>query len=913
MATTVGEVQLDLKLNKKPYEQGMASVNQSAGGVAGAIGRKIAGGLSLAALVKFGKDCIYAGSKLNAMRSLATQAFPTMNAQVQTFATKAAGAFGLSEKMALQYAGTMGAMAKGFGFSEQQAMKLGTTLTGLAGDVASFYSMSQDEAYTKLQSVFTGETESLKSLGIVMSQNALDSYAMANGYSTTTANMSEQEKVMLRYNFVLSQLSLAQGDFQRTQSAWGNQVKILQLHFQDLQAQLGQGFIMALAPVLRYLNAFMEKLVLGAKYFRAFVAYLTGNDVKKKSVSTGKSFYNLGNSANAATPAVSDFSNALKNTDTSAKKSTKSTKKAAKAAKKAMRDLMGFDRMNKLSAKESAKASKTPKTTTPKTKTPKSGAGGAGAGAFTGNVPGLDESLFGDDTQIKLGKKGKKVADIIKKVFGIIWKIITGVALFPVKLFLWTGKIIWKAIQVAWKGIKKFAGWVAKIFKKVVGKIKEFFSKLAEKIVGVFKKVGGKIKEFAGVVKDKIVGAFKKAGEWIKKAAGRVKTFGDNLKKATAKKLRQGLEKVKEAAGKLKDAWGAIKTKTVELTAKLKDEASEAWSALKDKFSDLKDTVVNFIAKLKDEASDAWDNIKGKISSTTATVTAKLEDLFSDVWATIKDGWNAVTDKVGTATAALSDGFKKGWDKISAGWTAIKNKTGTATAKIVDKFKKGWDKIKDGWGKIKNKVGEAKATLSDKFSKGWGSLKKGWANFKKKSKAFKTLKFTATLKGGAAKAMNAVRKAWSRLKGGTKTFAVKFKNFFTSIWDSLARKINRLRRRSKIARAIIRSDLPVTSGPAYAEGGWLKKNTPHLAWVGDNKHEAEAVAPESKLQSMANSAAQQAAGAGNAQTVALLQSILSAIVSMDTGVYLDGKEIAKSTIKNINQQTRTTGRSPILL
>ena len=294
MATTVGEVQLDLKLNKKPYEQGMASVNQSAGGVASTIGRKIAGGLSLAALVKFGKDCIYAGSKLNAMRSLATQAFPTMNAQVQTFATKAAGAFGLSEKMALQYAGTMGAMAKGFGFSEQQAMKLGTTLTGLAGDVASFYSMSQDEAYTKLQSVFTGETESLKSLGIVMSQNALDSYAMANGYSTTTANMSEQEKVMLRYNFVLSQLSLAQGDFQRTQSAWGNQVKILQLHFQDLQAQLGQGFIMALAPVLRYLNAFMEKLVLGAKYFRAFVAYLTGNDVKKKSLEFSEPINRLG-------------------------------------------------------------------------------------------------------------------------------------------------------------------------------------------------------------------------------------------------------------------------------------------------------------------------------------------------------------------------------------------------------------------------------------------------------------------------------------------------------------------------------------------------------------------------------------------------------------------------------------------
>ncbi|MFR3753578.1 MAG: hypothetical protein ACLTW9_17140 [Enterocloster sp.] len=112
----------------------------------------------------------------------------------------------LSETMAKKFTGTSGAMAKAFGFSEQAAYEMSTTLTGLAGDVASFYNISQDEAYTKLKSVFTGETESLKDLGVVMTQSALDAYALANGYSKTTAKMSEMEKVALRYKFVQDQL-----------------------------------------------------------------------------------------------------------------------------------------------------------------------------------------------------------------------------------------------------------------------------------------------------------------------------------------------------------------------------------------------------------------------------------------------------------------------------------------------------------------------------------------------------------------------------------------------------------------------------------------------------------------------------------------------------------------------------------
>ncbi|MFR8034623.1 MAG: hypothetical protein ACLU6W_11520, partial [Lachnospiraceae bacterium] len=195
------------------------------------IGKKIAGTFAGIFAVKkiadFGSECLKLGSDLQEVQNVVDVTFPTMSAKVDEFAKNAANSFGLSETMAKRYTGTFGAMAKAFGFTEESAYQMGTTLTGLAGDVASFYNISQNEAYTKLKSVFTGETETLKDLGIVMTEAALNSYALSQGIGTTVNQMSEAEKVALRYRFVQDQLALATGDFARTSGSWANQMRIL--------------------------------------------------------------------------------------------------------------------------------------------------------------------------------------------------------------------------------------------------------------------------------------------------------------------------------------------------------------------------------------------------------------------------------------------------------------------------------------------------------------------------------------------------------------------------------------------------------------------------------------------------------------------------------------------------------------
>lgn len=294
------------------------------------IGFALGAAFSVKKLIDFGADCLRLGSDLQEVQNVVDVTFSQMSKQVDNFAKNAAASFGLSETMAKKFAGTSGAMAKSFGFSEQAAYEMATTLTGLAGDVASFYNISQDEAYTKLKSVFTGETETLKDLGVVMTQSALDAYALANGYSKTTAKMSEMEKVALRYKFVQDQLSAASGDFIRTSDGWANQVRVLQLQFDSLKATIGQGLINVLTPVIKVINTIIGKLMSLANAFKAFTEMITG----KGSSGGGTS------AAAAGMEAVAQ----------SADKANAAAGGAGSAAKKAAKDMKsvttGIDELN---------------------------------------------------------------------------------------------------------------------------------------------------------------------------------------------------------------------------------------------------------------------------------------------------------------------------------------------------------------------------------------------------------------------------------------------------------------------------------------------------------------------------------------------------------------------------------------
>lgn len=408
-----GSVIIDTRMDTNGVQKGVSAIKQSFNGLGSAvkkIGLLIGGAFAVGKLVQFGKECVELGSDLAEVQNVVDVTFTTMSDKVNEFAKNAMTSAGLSETMAKRYVGTFGAMSKSFGFSESQAYDMSTALTQLTGDVASFYNISQDLAYIKLKSVFTGETETLKDLGVVMTQSALDQYALANGYGKTTSAMTEQEKVALRLAFVQKQLSAASGDFIRTSDSWANQVRVMQLQLQSLKATVGQGLINIFTPVLKVINILLGKLATLANAFKSFTELITG---KKSSGQTSGSGAGLTGDASG----VQDTADAYGQAADNAGKLADSTEDVADATKDAAKAAKGYlsplDEINRYSTQDaSSTASKTPSTSG-------SGSGGGGT-SLPSAVSNVDYGKVaeGETALDKMSKSAEKLAKLLKK----LWK-----------------------------------------------------------------------------------------------------------------------------------------------------------------------------------------------------------------------------------------------------------------------------------------------------------------------------------------------------------------------------------------------------------------------------------------------------------------------------------------------------------
>lgn len=401
MAQYDGAIRIKTSMNNDELKRGESEIKGSMGRISGAAKKfatVIGAAFAVGKIVQFGKEAVKLGSDLQEVQNVVDVTFTTMSKKVDEFAKNAAVSAGLSETMAKQYIGAFGAMSKSFGFSEQEAYDMSAALTQLSGDVASFYNISQDEAYTKLKSVFTGETETLKDLGVVMTQNALDAYAMANGFGKTTSAMTENEKVALRYKFVMDQLSGASGDFVRTSGGWANQVRVLKLQIDSLKATIGQGLINIFTPVIQVINVLLGKLATVANAFKAFASLITGN----KETSSGGAGAGL-SAAGGLGDAADEYNEAAGAADNLAS----STDKVAQATKDAQKAAEGYlnplDEINKFSKNEDLSSA---------------GTGGEGGGVGAGVSGAISDVDYGNlsEGETYFEKLGSIIDAVIGKI-----------------------------------------------------------------------------------------------------------------------------------------------------------------------------------------------------------------------------------------------------------------------------------------------------------------------------------------------------------------------------------------------------------------------------------------------------------------------------------------------------------------
>lgn len=328
--------QISIGANKS--SKSVSGLKASLGKIAGIL----AAGFSIGAIVNIGKEAVNLASDLTEVQNVVDTAFGSMSQKMEDFADTAIDTYGISKLTAKNIGSTYTAMARGMGQSLDEATDKALEMTGRVADIASFYNLTIDRANTIGRAVYSGETEPLKQIGVIMTEDQLASFALANGYATLYKNMNAAQKLEVRQAYFLSQTNLAAGDFVKTQNSWSNQTKILSERWKEFLSVLGTGLIQILAPVLKFLNQFVSAMTSALTAFNKFLG------INTEVSATGAA-------------GIADIADNMDDVASSTEEATE-----------AQKDLLGsYDKLNVISKDTS------------------SGASGAGGGAGTG-LNGLD-------------------------------------------------------------------------------------------------------------------------------------------------------------------------------------------------------------------------------------------------------------------------------------------------------------------------------------------------------------------------------------------------------------------------------------------------------------------------------------------------------------------------------------------
>lgn len=368
-----GCLNFDTNINSEGFEKGLKSLSDMVGDIKPklkSLAMAVTAAFSVKKLVDFGRQSIETASDLAEVQNVVDTAFGESKQKMEDFADTAVKTYGISKLTAKQTGSNFMAMAAGMGLANDSASDMAVALTGLSADMASFYNVGQDVASTALKSIFTGETETLKQFGIVMTDANLQAYALSKGITKSTADMSQAEKVQLRYNYVMSQTALAHGDFAKTSDSWANQTRILSEQWKEFGATIGTVLMNVLLPAVKAINSLLSQLISLAQGAAQALSEAFG--------------FELSSSADEAQSIVKSTSQAADNYSDIAD-NAQQTQEAQEGS------LASFDQMNKL---------------TDESKSDSTGVSGAGE----------IMQPSGTSVEVDTGKADKKLSDFFKSV-----------------------------------------------------------------------------------------------------------------------------------------------------------------------------------------------------------------------------------------------------------------------------------------------------------------------------------------------------------------------------------------------------------------------------------------------------------------------------------------------------------------
>lgn len=210
----------------------------------------------LSTISSVGKEAVETASDLVEVQNVVDQTFGASAASIDAWATTTARNYGLSELQAKQFTGYMGAALQSSGIDQAQAAEMATNIAGLAGDMASFYNIGIEDAFQKIQSGMAGETEPLRRYGLNLGAESVGAYAGAD-----VSDMTEAERYVARYDYLMNATKTIQGDFARTENEFANASRTLENNASRAMAAMGEKVLPIITAGTNAANSLFDALL----------------------------------------------------------------------------------------------------------------------------------------------------------------------------------------------------------------------------------------------------------------------------------------------------------------------------------------------------------------------------------------------------------------------------------------------------------------------------------------------------------------------------------------------------------------------------------------------------------------------------------------------------------------------------
>lgn len=711
------------------FSSSASAVTKKSFSLASAIGKVYATYWALFRGFRLLGDAIDISSSLTEVENVVRQTFGQYENLINNFAKTSIEKFGMSELSAKQFASRFQAMGTALDIPQGKMADMSIRLTELTGDMASFYDVSQEDVAKSLQSVFSGTTAPMRRYGIDLTQATLKEWALKQGLDADISSMSQAEKAMLRYQYVLAHTTNITEDFKRTQDSWHNQITMLRENFKALGAVVGSGLINAFKPFLHVLNTVLQKVISFAEMVTNALGSIFG---WRYEASKGAGISGLADDIGSASDGMDDLSDAAG----SAGKNTGGIAKNAKKAKKEIQQATrAFDELKVISKQSKDKGSGSGN----KGSGSGSCAGGGASGGDTGKLVKTDTIYKDFVSNIKdlegLGVEIRK--SLVNAVGGIEWDKIyakasgfgTGLADFLNGLFSEDkkGNSVFTATADVIAGALNTAIFASKGFTDKF-KFKTFGKNVAHGFNRFFKKF--KWKQCAEAINGWVDGFWSFAAGFFgdlswKDIFNGLKTFLTSLSSKTIATLlgAYALKKFgKSTVSALADSVGGQT-----LTAKIKKAFFTIAAITIAAEGGL--TIGEAIGKKIAELTQPEEMQKYQ-------TTFNFSDLFSyspEEWGQgFKDWWN---DTFGPAFELMALDMATGNYKLKIPFTDIELPSFNEAKKGLSSWLSGVNKY---WSKKKDSVLEIGAKIKNKASELWSGFKKDWKNGKEKVAEFKT-------------------------------------------------------------------------------------------------------------------------------------------------------------------------------